>query len=88
MKMVVVTSVDQVLHIRKRRKRKTKMGSRQRYNHRSHFWFSDQDTIESVITFRIDSHTIKKGKTFVIAVIKVPLGEVIHAYALGPSELT
>ena len=30
---------DQVLHIRKRRKRKIKMGSRQRYNGRSHFWF-------------------------------------------------
>jgi hypothetical protein len=25
------------------------------------FGFSDQDTIEGVITFRIDSHTIKRG---------------------------
>ena len=31
---------DQVLHIWKRRKRKTKMGSRQRYNDRSHFLFA------------------------------------------------
>jgi len=43
--------------------REKKMGSRQRYNHRSHFWFSDQDTIESVITFRIDSRTIKRGES-------------------------
>ena len=28
------------LHIWKRKKRKTKMGSRQRYNDRSHFWFA------------------------------------------------
>ena len=64
------------------------MGSRQRYNHRSYFWFSDQDTIESVITFMIDSRTIKRRNSYVIVVITVPLGEVIHACALGPSELT
>ena len=52
------------------------------------FWFGDQDTIESVITFRIDNRTIKKGKSYVIVVIKMPLGEVIHAFALGPSVLT
>ena len=55
--------IDQVLHIWKRRKRKTKMSSRQRYNHRSHFWFGDQDTIESVITFMINSCTIKRGES-------------------------
>ena len=29
-----------MLYIWKRRKRKTKMGSRQRYNDRGHFWFA------------------------------------------------
>ena len=52
------------------------------------FCFGDQDTIESVIIFRLDDHTIKRGKMYVIAVIKVPLGGVIHAFALGPSVLT
>jgi hypothetical protein len=33
--------------------------SRQRY--RYNFPFSDKDTIEGVITLRIDSHTIKRG---------------------------
>jgi hypothetical protein len=32
--------MDQVLHIWKRRKRKTKIGSRQRYIDRSHFYFA------------------------------------------------
>jgi hypothetical protein len=32
--------MDQVFHIWKRRKRKIKMGSRQRYIDRSHFWFA------------------------------------------------
>jgi hypothetical protein len=31
---------DQVLITWERRKRKTKIGSRQRYNDRSHFWFA------------------------------------------------
>ena len=39
---------DQVLHIWKRRKRKTKIGSRQRYFNRSHFLICTQDTIEGV----------------------------------------
>ena len=55
--------VDQALHIWKRRKRKTKMGLRQRYNHRSHFCFGDQNIIKSVITFKIDSRTIKRGES-------------------------
>jgi hypothetical protein len=43
----------------KRRKRKTKpWRSRQRYI--IGFVFGDQDTVESVITFRIDSRTIKR----------------------------
>ena len=32
--------MDQVLHIWKRRKRKTKMGSRKMYFDRSYFWFA------------------------------------------------
>ena len=51
------------------------------------FCFGDQDTIESVITFRIDSRTIKKGNLW-LSGYRVPLGEVIHAYALGPCVLT
>ena len=38
---------DQVLHIGKEEREKTKMGSRQRYIDRSHFWFA-LDTIEGV----------------------------------------
>jgi hypothetical protein len=39
---------DQVLHIWKRRKRKIKIGSKQRYNDRSHFLVCTQDTREGV----------------------------------------
>ena len=59
--------------------------SRQRY--KIGFCFGDQDTIESVITFRIDSRTIKRGESRLIR-YQVPLGEFIHAFALGPSVLT
>jgi hypothetical protein len=41
-----------------------------------------------VITFRIDSRTIKRGDLMVNTVIKVPLGVSLRAYALGPSVLT
>ena len=44
------------------------------------FCFGDQDTIESVITFRIDSHTIKKGNLW-LSGYRVPLGDMILAYA-------
>jgi hypothetical protein len=37
--------------------------------------------------FRIDSRIIKRGKPWLID-YQVPLGEVIIAYALGPSVLT
>ena len=51
---------DQVLNLEKKKeKNKTLWRSRQRYNWG--FCFSDQNTIESVITFRIDGHTIKRG---------------------------
>jgi len=54
--------------------------SRQRYQ--IGFCFSDQDTIETVITFRIDSRTIKMGNLW-LSGYRVSLGDTIHAYALG-----
>ena len=51
---------DQVLNLEKKKeKNKTLWSSRQRYKYR--FCFSDQDTIESVVTFRVDDRTIKRG---------------------------
>ena len=44
------------------------------------FCFGDQDTIESVITFRIDSHTIKRGNLW-LSDYRVPLGGMILIYA-------
>ena len=49
-----------MLHIWTRRKRKTKWAQGKGITI-GPFWFGDQDTIESVITFRIDSHTIMGG---------------------------
>ena len=51
------------------------------------FCFGTQDTIEGVSVFRIDSRTIKRGNLW-LSGYRVALGEVIHAYALGPSVLT
>ena len=51
------------------------------------FCFGTQDTIEGVSAFRIDSRTIKREKSW-LSGYRVPLGKVIHAYALGPSVLT
>ena len=45
----------------KRRKRKTKSYGDQGKGTIMDFIFSNQDTIESVITFRIDGCTIKRG---------------------------
>ena len=39
-----------------------------------HFRFGDQDTIEGVITFRIDSRTIKEGALVNDCGYHVPLG--------------
>ena len=51
---------DQVLNLEKKKeKNKTLWRSRQKY--KQGFYFGDQDTIESVITFRVDGHTIKRG---------------------------
>ena len=44
------------------------------------FCFGDQDTIESVITFRIDRRTIKKGNLW-LSDYRVSLGDMILAYA-------
>ena len=45
------------------------------------FCFGDQDTIESVITFRIDGHTIKSGALIGKLNHLVPLGVGKHACA-------
>ena len=45
------------------------------------FCFGDQDTIESVITFRIDGRTIKRGALIGQLDHLVSLGVGKHAYA-------
>jgi hypothetical protein len=45
------------------------------------FCFGDQNTIESVITFRIDGHTIKRGALIGQLDHLVPLGVGILAFA-------
>jgi len=40
----------------------------------------DQDTIEGVITFRIDSHTIKREILW-LSGYQVPLGVIVHVHA-------
>ena len=45
----------------KKRKKKTKTYGDQGKGIAQSFGFGDQDTMDSVITFRIDSHTIKRG---------------------------
>jgi len=42
--------------------------------------FGDQDTIEGVITFRIDSRTIKRENLW-LSGYKVPLGVIAHVHA-------
>ena len=49
------------------------------------FCFSNQDTIESVITFRLDGHTNKKGALIGQLNHLVPLGVGICALHLRPS---
>jgi hypothetical protein len=67
------------LQFRKRRKRKTKP-RRSRQWYKIGFAFSDQDTIESVITFRIDSRTIKRENLW-LSGYQVPLGDIVLTYA-------
>jgi hypothetical protein len=70
---------DQVLNLEKKKeKNKTLWISMQRYI--IGFIFGDQDTIESVITFRIGSRTIKRGNIW-LSSYRVPLGDMILAYA-------
>jgi hypothetical protein len=79
MVMVVTKRDDQVLQLGKEeREKKTKCWSRQRYQ--IGFCFGTQDTIEGVSVFMIDSRTIKRGNLW-LGSYRVPLGEVIHAYA-------
>jgi len=51
------------------------------------FGFGDQDTIEGVIMFRIDSRTIKRG-VLRLSGYRVPVGVIVHEMHLEPSELT
>ena len=44
------------------------------------FGFGYQDTIEGVITFRIDSRTIKR-EIFWLSGYRVPLGVIVHVHA-------
>ena len=63
---------------KKKEKNKNQVLSRQRYQ--KGFCFGDQDTIESVITFMIDSRTIERGNLW-LSGYRVPLGDMILAYA-------
>jgi hypothetical protein len=65
---------------KKREKNKKPRRSRQRYQ--MGFYFGTQDTIEGVSVFRIDSGTIKRENLWLIG-YRVPLGDMIIAYALG-----
>ena len=64
----------------KRRKRKIKWAQDKRIFIGT-FYFGDQDTIESVITFRIDGRTIKRGALIGHLAHLVPLGVGKIAYA-------
>ena len=75
------TRDDQVLQLEKEEREKQKLRrSRQRY--KIGFCFGTQDTIEGVSVFRISSHTIKRGNLW-LSGYRVPLGDMILAYALG-----
>ena len=68
----------------KGRKRKTKWLKAKVYLIGA-FCFDDQDTIESVITFRIDDRTIKRGALIGQLDHLVPLGVEILALHFRPS---
>ena len=72
---------DQVLQFGKEEREKQKP-RRSRQMYKIGFCFGGQDTIESMIMFRINSRTIKRGNLW-LSGYRVPLGEVILAYALG-----
>ena len=79
MVMVKTKLEDQELQLGKEEREKQKARrSRQRYQ--IGFCFGDQDTIESVVTFRIDSRTIKRGNLW-LSGYRVPLVDMILTYA-------
>ena len=83
MVMMVTKLEDQVLPLGKEERQKQKQKprrSRQRYQ--ICFCFGTQDNIEGVSVFRIDSRTIKRRNLW-LSGYRVPLGEMILAYALG-----
>ena len=73
------------LQLEKMKEKNKNQGDQDRYQ--IGFCFGTQNTIEGVSVFRIDSCTMKRGKSW-LSGYQVPLGEVKHAYALGPSVLT
>jgi hypothetical protein len=70
---------DQVLDLEKK-KEKNKILWRPRQRYIIGFVFGDQDTIERVVTFRIDSRTIKRGNLW-LSGYRVPLCDIVLAYA-------
>ena len=66
---------------RKEETEKQKQG-RSRQIYQIGFCFGTQDTIEGVSVFRIDSRTTKRGNLR-LSGYRVPLGDMILAYALG-----
>ena len=64
----------------KRTKRKIKPYGDQGKGIAQGFDFSDQDIIEGVIIFRIDSHTIKR-KILRLSGYQVPLDDIVHVHA-------
>ena len=65
---------------KKEREKQKSRRSRQRYQ--IGFCFGTQDTIVGVSVFRINSRTIKRGNLW-LSGYRVPLGDMILAYALG-----
>ena len=74
MVMVKVVATKEMIkwsNLEKKKEKQKPRRSRQMYQ--IGFCFGDQDTIESVITFRIDSRTIKRGNLW-LSGYRVPLG--------------
>ena len=81
MVIVVTKRDDQVLqHGKEEREKQKPRRSRKRYQ--IGFCFGTQDTIEGVSVFSIDRCTIKRGNLWLNG-YRVPLGDMILAYALG-----
>ena len=67
-------------NLKKKKEKNKNQGDQGRYQ--IGFCFGTQDTIEGVSVFRIDSRTIKRGNLW-LSGYRVPLGDMILAYALG-----